>query len=329
MKRWVQFWQLLDPNYEPLPGPFPARRVCNLLKKARDTDNHVLYHWERDSYKALVDPVCTDKNNVAHISLSRLRSTDLPAEEHGGRLQDLSITNNSNLAEETHFIFLKRNVVGVVYNHFGPRATRLPTTLNDMFSSLDVRILPVYRSDILATLGALEEIVKLETAIKRDNVQYLTKQTRPERQLAEALEALAEASPDGYVRGTWQSCGVKAPALQRWFADIANSLANGRNLGAMKLAKVYGKAEGDKVARPIDLINEHLVTQQEFQRRGARGRQIDSVSAEKNVLQAQRHHADDLNAAVNDIGNATIPVGQFQLQHDPEDDESDDAQGGA
>lgn len=57
-----------------------------------------------------------------HTRMGKIRRSDLPQVEREGDLQDLDIPRDSGLIEQAHFAFFDNNVVGMVFNFYGPRA---------------------------------------------------------------------------------------------------------------------------------------------------------------------------------------------------------------
>jgi len=61
--------------------------------------------------------------------LGQIRRSGLPGIESLGEIKPLSIPANSGLAEVTHFVLFDGGIVGVEFNFYGPRPSRLPVYL--------------------------------------------------------------------------------------------------------------------------------------------------------------------------------------------------------
>ena len=71
------------------------------------------------------------------LRLATIRRAGLPQVENGGgTLSGLPIPPSSGLAEITHMMFFPNNLLGAVFNFYGPRATRLGAYLNNKVPSI-------------------------------------------------------------------------------------------------------------------------------------------------------------------------------------------------
>lgn len=305
MERWVQFWRMFNTNYEPLPGPVPGQAIHDALDYA-SRNGHRLYHRSSLSYDVLLEPIGV--HPWPHLAAYRIRREGLPAQELGGTVTDLNISGN--LAEDSHFIFLERNVFALVYNHFGPRANRFISCLNDMFRDLDIRIMPVYRPDLIEALEDLDRITRLEVALPADQVHLLI-QDGDDRDVAQALETMSTALHDGWVRVDYSTHGRRRAGLQERIRNLARAVAGGDNLMVVKRAKAWGANEGEAV-RPLDLQNDHLVTKGQFEAVSGRSRRVANSSAMNVVSSAYSTYQDHIYTSVASLNSAhPINIGPF------------------
>lgn len=125
-RRSVQFWRIEQLNGADLVRPFPARRVAEVLMKAREagTDRHFT---SADGTVMLAQAVATSPYPV--LLLDRVRDTNLPSVGDAlGRRKPLPLGPGDHLLETTYFAFLKRNVMAVLTTGNGPRASRMGST---------------------------------------------------------------------------------------------------------------------------------------------------------------------------------------------------------
>jgi len=153
VQRSVQFWRIDQVNGEGLFGPFPARRVAEVLREAEDdgVDRHFRCADGTDllAQAAAVAPVPV-------LLLDRVRGGNLPSVgDRAGRRKALPLDAGEHLLETTYFAFLKRNVVAVLGSGNGPRAARLGEYLGGMLG-LEPGLVPVVREDVEEILDRLD-----------------------------------------------------------------------------------------------------------------------------------------------------------------------------
>ncbi|MBZ5528119.1 MAG: hypothetical protein LAN71_09500, partial [Acidobacteriia bacterium] len=102
------------------------------------------------------------------ISLGTIRHSGLPLVESGGVLKGLGLTDDQGLCERTHIQVFPNNIVGVVFNFYGPRVSQL----NPYLVATDVRSVPVFkldpllREDAAIQLNHVSVIRSLELSIR-------------------------------------------------------------------------------------------------------------------------------------------------------------------
>src|SRR5258708_3313924 len=116
---------------------------------------------------------CWPESN--RLCLATVRRGDLPRVEQDGALRPLRIPAKSGLAEETHFVFFSHGIVGVLFNFYGPRPTRLVAYVAAKCRApLDtMRLEPLVRQDIAAQLDGLAGIRLFDLAVRRPAVEII------------------------------------------------------------------------------------------------------------------------------------------------------------
>ncbi|WP_321430506.1 hypothetical protein [uncultured Methanolobus sp.] len=121
------------------------------------------------------------------------RENELPEIECDGNLTPLNIPPKSGLYEPTHFTLFPNNVVGVEYNHYGPRISSLkwyiPRKIPDIVD--DVILLPLMKKDVLETIHDIGEIRSFSFAAQRDMGAFVK---QLDKHLSAAFDALKETS---------------------------------------------------------------------------------------------------------------------------------------
>lgn len=165
-RRSVQFWRIEQLNGEDLARPFPARRVTEVLRNAREDgiDRHFMC---ADGTVLLAQAAALSPHPV--LLLDRERDTNLPSVGDAlGRRKPLPLAPGDHLLETTYFAFLKRNVIAVLTSGNGPRASRLGEYLGGMLG-LELGLVPVVREDIEEILTRLE-VSRFEFALPAERL---------------------------------------------------------------------------------------------------------------------------------------------------------------
>jgi hypothetical protein len=252
VERTVQFWLITDGAGNPLPGRFPTIQVARAL--AAMTPNEARYEAS-DGLRLYCQASVVD--SPTHLALYRLRQENLPALEAGGIVQDLKLDPDQSLAETTHMVFFRRNVVGVLYNSDGPRLKRLIGYFRYQFG-IDVSFRPIIRPSVLEEIRQMRRLSFVELTLPVERTWMLDEVAEDPADAIAAIREAAEKSGAKKVKLHFGLWGADSDAMARWQRTMLG-LAGG--LTAFTSAKVRGKtAEG--ITRTFDLVQDHLTLQE-------------------------------------------------------------------
>ncbi len=274
MERWVQVWQITDGLGIPLALRFPAHQLWQLID--REAQNGAdLYNRDRDGTTTLLEAL--PGASRPHLALHTIRRSNLPSEDAGGRIVDLTIDPRHGLAEGTHFLFCPRNVVICLYNHVGPRIGRLGNWLETR-TGLSVQFTPLYRRDTWAVIEQMQRLTQIELSIPADQIAVIGDDPSFDPSLLDALRASARVSHGGLVHLVW-SVGTGGHSVpQGRMRELAHSLVRSDKTG-FKGAKVSGRVEGSTSPIPVDLLHDQLVTRRSVEPERERSRRLSTGSA--------------------------------------------------
>ena len=154
----------LDASGKPIALDFPtALQAVNMLPFKGDANTSLTRYQQIDDDSDLCMWVETD----TRFQLATIRRGDLPHIEDAGTLSSLNLRDRQGLAEFSHFMIFPNNLVGIVFNFYGPRSSRLsPYFQYSVPSSIQNFILnPLIRQDALAQLEQLEELRSITLTI--------------------------------------------------------------------------------------------------------------------------------------------------------------------
>lgn len=109
--------------------------------------------------------------------LARVRRRYLPQIERQGNLADLDLEPGSGLAEQTHLVFFRYNIIGTLFNWYGPRVSHLRHYLADRcdqsFMYLDFEAL--VRNDAAERLNRIGGVKALTLSVSRQHLDRVDK----------------------------------------------------------------------------------------------------------------------------------------------------------
>lgn len=133
VERTIQFYRAdvgTDDGGKPLPfHPGPALDAISRLPCDDGSRSRYLIDGDGDALCAFSGPESFSQT----LRFCRIRRDGLPLQEQRGIIRDLGIDADAGLVEPVHVVFFPDNIVGVEYNHFGPRLSRLGTYLREKF----------------------------------------------------------------------------------------------------------------------------------------------------------------------------------------------------
>ncbi len=122
------------------------------------------------------------------------RRGSLPHVENQGNLTPLQIPRRAGLAEITHFIYFSdQQIIGVEFNFYGPRPTRIADYLAEKArGDIDsIELTPILRLDFEERINRIGQITFMEIEVSRNAVQVVRDLNES---LGRAFQAASEAS---------------------------------------------------------------------------------------------------------------------------------------
>ena len=234
------------------------------------------------------------------VQFCRIRRTGLPLLENAGNLSELQIPSNAGLSEAIHVRFFPRNIVGAVYNHYGPRMSALGSYLYERANGAIPRVTfrPLLDSNASRQLATLGDLRLLEFDIRPS---FATTLREMDPSLGHTFGALSELldSPETI------SLVLKAPRhgarglLSRMGAPIANILRRGDVRENVERLRVRGKNVETGRVETMDLLQDRFVSTQEIVRLSRRSRSLDPTSAFDAIRNAYDALKDELEVAAS------------------------------
>ncbi|MFZ0168057.1 MAG: hypothetical protein WAL64_01390 [Candidatus Dormiibacterota bacterium] len=234
----------------------------------------------------------------SRVRLAKIRRDDLPLSENDGELTPLPIGETSGLYEPIHATFFPNNIVGVVYNFYGPRVGWLPVYLRSVAPDADCppfTLHPLLKQDTADQLDKMKDVRVLNLEI---NASYASIVAQADKSLGDALEAAALASEAQVVHLILRPEPWKRNLLRRSLIEAVRSLARRGDLREnTRTFTVAGQAESDGSNMAIDVLKDRFVAQEIIVRLSARSRAVDDSDAYRAIQDAYEALRSDLESA--------------------------------
>ena len=305
LERRVYFYRVyIGGDARGKPHPFNAPSILATIeelgfdRQAPPTRYEIA--WDGDLLCAIPTPQLSRDT----IRFCRIRFTGLPQLERGGTITDLQIDEDTGLIETTHAVFFDDNVVGIEYNHHGPRPSQLASYLcaksNGNLETVELQ--PLLRKSVLSEFDRLTDLRLLDLRVHRS--------------YAAAVKA-AHSSFDGYVDAT--NVALEQPEV------IPISLQFERGTGRRNLARfgsglrtlvqspglhenmdrfrLRGKCGDTGRVETIDLLGDRLVSLKRMMRLNDRGLAISSDSAFSAIREAHSELREEIEFAASALAS--------------------------
>lgn len=229
-----------------------------------------------------------------------VRRAGLPQLEAAGQILDLNLRDDQGLLESSHMVFLPNNVIGVEYNHFGPRVSRLPEYLErktpDLFPHR-IQIAVLVRGDTAAILDELPGIHLLDLVIIPAQVDYVN---RLHGGIGAALTANAELVGDPEIVSLYaKPTRNRGQGFLRDIVGAVRAMANDEEFRAdAKRLRISGRLPGHRRIEAFDLLKDDITGSAEMIKVNPRGRALDSRHAYAQIVQAYDDLYDEIQASI-------------------------------
>ncbi len=238
-----------------------------------------------------------DRGDIC-IRFGRIRRSGLPQIEQAGRIRDLSVAADEGLSEPIHVVAFPDNVVGVDYNHFGPRISQFARYLHSKSNRAipEVTFHALLRNDAARQLDRLGEIRVLDISI---SPSYVEQVKRADRSLGDALAANAEVidRPRTVQLTIKSNRRSRRRALDKLLRPLKSMAAEAEFFQKTDRLQVRGRCVDTNRVETIDLLKDKLISTKRILRLTSRGRALDPDSAFQAIFESYDDLVDDIYSA--------------------------------
>ena len=275
--------------------PMPALKVIDSLPFRAAPNGR--YEQENEGNVLCLFAV---KRRWDRVQFCRVRRSELPLVEQAGKLSELRIPANAGLSEAIHVRFFPHNIVGAMYNHFGPRVSSLGQHLHVISGRAipPVEFRPLLNSDTTRLMDNLDDLRLLEFDIRRS---YKNVVADADGSLAAAFDSNEE------LLGSQETISLVAKperrAAQQLIARLRSplrSIMQRRDLHEnVARLRARGKRTDTGRVETIDFLRDRFASNQEVVRMGGRNRSLNSKSAFDAISRAYVQLKDELELAAS------------------------------
>lgn len=186
-----------------------------------------------------------------------IRRSDFPNVERDGNLTPLVLQNpEDGLSEMTHATFFEDGIVGVEYNHIGPRIKTLRDYIGQKLRT-GIIIKPIVDPDINIAADQIHELTRVEIAVESAKLEGLRTDNIP---LFDSIRQMAQTSNAPLVSITVSAGHSREPLNIRMLRGLRRLIGREAGNEVIRTARVSGyDVDGEKIDN-LDLLNEYIVS---------------------------------------------------------------------
>ena len=275
--------------------PTPALNAIDALP----FEDAPLGRYERDSDGNVLCLFITPSRGDS-VQFCRVRRTDLPLVERAGRLSELPIAPNAGISEAIYVRFFPGNIVGSVYNHYGPRVSTLGVYLHTIShrAIAPVTFRPLLNAEATKHLDTLSDLRILEFDIRRSYTRIVRD---ADASLGAAFASISELfdSPKTISLVTKTQHQGARELLARLYGPLRRILQRPDMRENVVLLRARGKRTDTGRVGTVDFLGDRLVSTQEIVRMSARSRSLRPKSAFAAIDRAYWSLKDELELAAS------------------------------
>jgi hypothetical protein len=230
------------------------------------------------------------------VRIGKIRRTDLPLVERQDVVSPISLPEDTNLYEPSHFVLFQNRVIGFEFNIYGPRATALEYYIPEVVPEHcdEFEILPFIRRNITEMLGRVGEVRLFRFKAHRDMGQLL-EELQPS--LKDGIDALGRSTTAEYFDVTFKPEPYSRESITLPFMDrLASWIQRAETRAGIDALKIEGV---DSQGRPLelDLLQQFVLSKKRVIKVDEVHRAVDTNAMHSAIIEA--YH--DLRAEIESM----------------------------
>lgn len=294
VERRIQFYVAdigLGADLKPLV--FDARKALGELK-AIDPSTGELYQLRSSIELCAFDP----EPKYARMKFGKIRRHEHPPVETQGEatLRPIGLSVLDGLVELVHVVFFPKNVIGVEYNHYGPRARALGPYLAAKAPSVEgLSVDALLLRDAWDLLKTAKSITTLTVHV---DSYYLGPESEASQELKDLLGGIAGDTSAGRIDITLRPAAHRKGKLKK-IQKLLKSMFSKEELSDAlhKLSATGVDGDGKKIEE-MDFLGDWVATRKKVLRLSPETRSVDPESAYNAIIEAYEELSDKLDTAL-------------------------------
>ena len=308
VERTIQFFKIdAGQNKDGLAAAFDPLPALDAIRKLITTPEW--YEMEDDGNALCVLPSPDGTFRYPTARFCRIRRSGLPQLELMGRISDMDIQEDQGLLEAVHVVFLPENVIGVEYNHYGPRITRLGHHLFRQSGKAvpRSRIGPIVNRDVIEKLERCRELHLLSMDILPSNIQIVQAINGP---LGVALQSQAAilGNPKTVSLVLRPERNSEEDFLGRMIGPLTEFVRNLPFREGAKQLKIEARYQLGEPVDSINLLRDDITTKRQMIRMTPRGRALNAEAAFTTIIDTYNELRSEIEASPS-----TVPISSQQI----------------
>jgi hypothetical protein len=235
---------------------------------------------------------------ICKIRFANIRRNALPLAEVGGQLTDLNLADEAGIYEVSHLCIFPDGIVGMEFNFYGPRPSRLAPYLRRAVGEdcPEFTLEALLRQDVAAVLSRQKAVRKLDLNIRQP---YITVITQANASLGSALRAAETASRADCVGVYLEPEPYQRRNLDGGILDMLRQLVRRSDLRENARTLRVTVVDQEDRTEEIDLLRDELISVKKILRQHGRTRVLLGDDAYAKIMDAHTERLDDLSAAAS------------------------------
>jgi hypothetical protein len=234
------------------------------------------------------------------IEFGRTRRDNLPAIERGGVKKTLSIAEDAGLIDVSHIVIFADGFVAAEFNRDAPRIRKLGEYL--MFKGRNLPSTPrfqrLFERDVADLINQMASVRFLELEIPADNVALVQKADKGLYSALEAQRQVGNSETIGLYFNARRPEDGRLKQLATNLLQLVTGFEGENDLGKLE---IRGKLKETGKSKTLNLLEDYLIADVEFQRSSSKARSIDAHKAFTAIEEVYLQRRDTLTAAVRGV----------------------------
>ena len=281
------------------PLLFDPQPALDVIAKLPFSDEQGGRYWA-DSDESVLCLLGQGAGTRPRVRYCRVRRAGLPQLERAGYVTDLNIASDEGLLEATHAVFFPGNVVGVEYNHYGPRFSSFGSYLHRLSEGAVAKATfsPILRDDPTRQLDRVTDIRLFDITVRRP---YIDSVRQASVSLADTLDTNAQLFDEPEkVQVVLRYSAARRRSAWDILRNITRSLVVSNTQDPiLDRFRIRGHCEDSDKVEALDLLKDNIIAIRQVVRLGGRGRAIDADSAFAAIIESYEQFEGEISKGVD------------------------------